>query len=195
VTKDKSEYTRARWQIDAHAFWRSSGNRLLTAEDFEGYGPDEIGTKFIGLSRVTVYDYPQHVAVGEALEKKGRLPKTYMAIAPGSHNPEVWDDVVRIRTLNTIQAQKGRQAHTCPLQFDIVDRLIVRYSNKGDLVYDPFAGLMTVPYRAILLGRRGGGSELSEDYFRDGAHYLAVAESKAAAPTLFDMDVEGIETV
>ena len=108
-----------------------------------------------------------------------------MAIAPGSHAEDVWDDVNRMRTLNTDQVQKGREAHVCPLQFDIVDRLINRYSNKGELVYDPFAGLMTVPYRAILLGRRGGESELSEDYFRDGLRYLDMAEHNILAPTLF----------
>jgi len=188
VVKDKRDYTRARWQVDAHAFWRSSGNRLLTAEELEGYGPEEMGAKFLEASRTKIYDYSQHVAIGETLEKRGKLPATYMAIAPGSHASEVWDDVVRMRTLNADQAQRGWQAHICPLQFDIVDRLIVRYSNKGDMVYDPFGGLMTVPYRAILSGRRGGGSELSEDYFRDGVRYLTIAESKATAPTLFDLE-------
>ncbi|MDR2042507.1 MAG: hypothetical protein LBP98_09385 [Tannerella sp.] len=190
VKKDKSEYTRARWQIDAHAFWRSSGNRLLSAEELAEYGPDELGQKFRNSSRSAIYDYAQHVALGEGLEKKNKLPATFMAIAPGSYAPEVWDDVNRMKTLNTSQAQKGKQAHICPLQFDIVDRLITRYSNKGELVYDPFAGLMTVPYRAILLGRRGGGSELSEEYFRDGVKYLAIAESNASSPTLFDMEEE-----
>ena len=67
-------------------------------------------------------------------------------------------------------------------------QVVVRH--KGELVYDPFAGLMTVPYRAILLGRRGGGSELCDEYFRDGTRYLAIAESKATAPTLFDMEMK-----
>ena len=111
-----------------------------------------------------------------------------MAIAPGSPAEDVWDDVNRMRTLNTDQVQKGREAHVCPLQFDIVDRLINRYSNKGDFVYDPFAGLMTVSYRAILLGRRGGGSELTEKYIRDELRYLDMAEHGALAPTLFDAE-------
>ena len=185
VEKDKTGYTRARWQIDAHAFWRSSGDRLLSAKELEGYGPDEMGRRFRDVSRSAIYNYAQHVAIGESLERKGKLPGTFMAIAPGSHAEDVWDDVNRMRTLNTDQVQKGREAHVCPLQFDIVDRLINRYSNKGELVYDPFAGLMTVPYRAILLGRRGGGSELSEDYFRDGLRYLDMAEHNILAPTLF----------
>jgi hypothetical protein len=43
VAKPKEVYTRARWQLDAHAFWRSSGNRLLTADELTQYGPDVIG--------------------------------------------------------------------------------------------------------------------------------------------------------
>ena len=50
-----------------------------------------------------------------------------------------------MRTLNGDQAKRAVEQHVCPLQFDIVDRLIERYSNPDDLVYDPFAGLMTVP--------------------------------------------------
>ena len=157
----------------------------MSAEELAGYGPDEMGKRFREVSRSAIYDYAQHVAIGESLEQKNKLPATFMAIAPGSPAKDVWDDVNRMRTLNTDQVQKGREAHVCPLQFDIVDRLINRYSNKGELVYDPFAGLMTVPYRAILLGRRGGGSELSEDYFRDGLRYLDMAERNILAPTLF----------
>jgi hypothetical protein len=74
----------------------------------------------------------------------------------------------------------------CPLQFDIVDRLIDRYSNPDEVVYDPFCGLGTVPYRAILKGRRGGGSELNPGYFMDQVHYLRAAEREFSMPSLFD---------
>jgi hypothetical protein len=73
-----------------------------------------------------------------------------------------------------------------PVQFDIVDRLIDRYSNLDELVYDPFCGLGTVPYRAILKGRRGGGSELNPTYFMDQVHYLKAAEREFTMPSLFD---------
>ena len=53
-------------------------------------------------------------------------------------------------------------------------------------MFDPFAGLMTVPYRAVLLGRRGRGVELNADYWRDGVNYLRGAEQKVAAPSLLD---------
>lgn len=76
--------------------------------------------------------------------------------------------------------------HVCPLQLDIVERIINRYSNKGDLVLDPFGGLMTVPYMAVKMQRRGYGIELNPDYFRDGVGYLQEAENERDAPTLFD---------
>ena len=76
--------------------------------------------------------------------------------------------------------------HICPLQWDIVDRLIRRYSNPGETVFDPFGGLMTVPYRAVLMGRRGTGVELSEQSWRDGVKYLEQAEQEKSQPTLFD---------
>ena len=76
--------------------------------------------------------------------------------------------------------------HVCPLQLDIVERIIDRYSNKGDLVYDPFGGLMTVPMTAVKMKRRGYGIELNPDYFRDGVGYLQAAEAERTMPTLFD---------
>jgi hypothetical protein len=85
------------------------------------------------------------------------------------------------------QKRKGQEMHLCPLQFDIVDRLIERYSNPDDLVFDPFGGLMTVPYRAILKGRRGAATELSAAYFMDGVNYLRAAEEKMTTPQLFDL--------
>ena len=76
--------------------------------------------------------------------------------------------------------------HICPLQIDIVERIINRFSNPGDLVLDPFGGLMTVPATAVKMGRRGYGIELSVDYFRDGIGYLQAAEDEVTMPTLFD---------
>lgn len=185
VKKEKVNYTRAQWQVDAHAFWRSSGNRLLTAEDLEGMGPDKLARAFTEYSLSHVYDYHHHVKVGKDLEARGALPSTFMSLAPGSHDEMVWTDVNRMFTLNGSQSQRGLSNHVCPLQFDIVDRLIERYSMPGETVYDPFGGLMTVPYRAILSGRRGEASELNAGYFFDGIQYLKAAEKQVTMPDLF----------
>ena len=125
--------------------------------------------------------------------KPGRLPSTFMVVAPGSWDMTVWDDINRMRTLNTSQSRRRQQMHVCPLQLDIVERLINRYSNPGDLVADPFAGLFTVPYLAVKMGRKGKGVELNPDYFRDGVGYCETADAEQSAPTLFDLMEEGEE--
>ena len=188
VKKTKEDYSLARWQVDAHAFWRSSGDRPLTAEEMAGYGPGKLAKMFTDYSLQNVYDFDFHVRIGEELQEKSALPSTFMSLAPGSHHPNVWHDVLRMRTLNGEQANRAVEKHVCPLQFDIVDRLIERYSNKGDHVYDPFAGLGTVPVRAIALGRTGGGSELNPAYFLDQVHYLKAEEKAFSMPSLFDFE-------
>lgn len=186
VSRSKDSYSLARWQIDAHAFWRSSGDSLLTPDDLAAMSPDKLAKAFTAWSLAGLYDYETHVRIGEALELRGALPSSFMALAPGSHDPAVWHDVNRMLTLNTTQAAKGREAHVCPLQFDIVDRLIRRYSKPGELVFDPFGGLMTVPYRALKLGRRGRGVELHPGYWADGVKYLEAMEREVATPSLLD---------
>lgn len=186
VAKSKKEYTRARWQIDAHGYWRSSGDRLLTKKEVLSFPVSDLQRVYRKYSRESVYDYKEHVAMAEKLDKDGKLPASFMVVAPGSWTDEVWDDINRMRTMNTLQAKKGRQLHVCPLQIEIVDRLIERYSNVGDTIFDPFGGLMTVPVRALHLGRHGLATELNSDYFRDGVGYLKAEETKKGEPSLFD---------
>lgn len=186
VAKTKEQYTRAQWQIDAHGYWRSSGDRLLTKEELASFPVDSLQAAYRKYSRNSIYNYHDHVELAKKLDVDGRLPATFMVVAPGSWTDEVWDDINRMRTLNTTQSQKRLQMHVCPLQIDIVERIINRYSNPGDVVLDPFGGLMTVPYMAVKMGRKGYGIELNADYFRDGIGYLKAAEIDASMPTLFD---------
>lgn len=187
VKKSKEDYTRAQWQIDAHAYWRSSGDRLITKDELKEIPVDNLQKVYREFSRETVYNYADHVKLAEDLDKEGKLPAVFMVVAPGSWNQmEVWDDINRMRTLNTDQSRRRKQMHVCPLQLDIVERIINRYSNEGDLVYDPFGGLMTVPMMAVKMHRRGYGCELNPDYFRDGVGYLQEAENEIETPTLFD---------
>lgn len=187
VSKSKEEYTRAQWQIDAHGYWRSSGDRLVSKEELKEFPVDSLQQVYREYSRGSVYNYGDHVKLAEDLDKDGKLPATFMVVAPGSWNQlEVWDDINRMRTLNTTQSRRRAQMHVCPLQLDIVERIINRYSNEGDTVYDPFGGLMTVPMTAVKMHRNGKGCELNPDYFRDGVGYLQAAENEVDEPTLFD---------
>jgi len=180
-------YSVARWQVDAHAFWRSSGNRLLGAAELASYGPAKLAKLFTELSLQNVYDYELHVGTGEQMLANNALPATYMSLAPGSNDLMVWHDIVRMKTLNGEQSARAVENHVCPFQIDIVDRLINRYTNPGDVVYDPFHGLGTTGVRAIKLGRKARGSELNAAYFRDQVHYLQLMEREVSMPTLFDM--------
>jgi hypothetical protein len=187
VVHSKQAYTRARWQTDAHAKWRSSGERLIGPEDLVGLPARDVYRRFRDSVRSSVYDYERHVAIAQALEDAKSLPPGFALLPPHAWHPEIWSDVARMRTLNGEQAAKGREMHLCPLQFDIVDRLIESDSNPGDLVYDPFGGLMTVPLRAVLKGRRGMGVELNPGYFEDGVRILRDADRDRATPSLFDL--------
>ena len=188
VTKSKDEYTRAQWQIDAHGYWRSSGDRLVSKEELKEVPVDNLQRVYRQYSREHVYSYQEHVELAKQLDKDGRLPATFMVVAPGSWNQiEVWDDINRMRTLNTTQSRRRATMHVCPLQLDIVERIINRYSNPGDVVYDPFGGLMTVPMMAVKMHRFGKGCELNPDYFRDGVGYLQAEDNDVDSPTLFDL--------
>ncbi|MEJ5127668.1 DNA methyltransferase [Comamonas sp. MYb21] len=186
VVKTKDRYTRARWQADAHGFARSSGDRLLQPEHLAGMPSDAIFQMFKKHSLEEVYNYEHHVRIAQYLEDAGQLPVTFMLLQPQSWSDEVWSDVTRMLTLNGAQSAKGKEMHLCPMQFDIADRAIVQWSNPGDEVYDPFGGLMTVPYRALKLGRRARGCELSPQYFLDGVSYCQAMEREISMPSLFD---------
>jgi DNA modification methylase len=165
ITHEKAAYSRARWQIDAHSFWRSNGNGPLLPEE--------------------LYDYQQHVAKLEEMEQAGNLPASFFYDPPKSNSDQVWDDIVSMRTLNSQQSQQRRENHICPLPFDIVERVINLYSAEGDLVLDPFSGLFTVPYIAIKYGRMAIGIELNQEYYSAGVRYCQDMEQQVLMPTLF----------
>lgn len=188
VIKTKEEYTRAQWQLDAHGYWRSSGDRLMTKEELLKVDVSKLQAAYRKYSRDTVYSYEEHMELAKKLDEDGHLPATFMVCAPGSWTDQVWDDINRMRTLNTNQTQHNRVMHVCPLQLDIVDRLINRYSNPGDLVLDPFGGLGTVALEAIKAGRKGYTIELNNDYFRDAVGYLKeFEETDDTAISMFDL--------
>lgn len=192
VVKTKERYTRSHWQTDAHGFERSSGNRLLTPEDMRLLPHEKIFKMFRDYSIENVYDFEYHVKLGDEMQRLGRLPSTFMLLQPPSWHPDVWTDIARMRTLNMMQERRGQEMHLCPMQFDIADRCIEQFSNVGDIVLDPFAGIGSVPYCAIKLGRIGWGIELSPTYFTDGVAYCEAASRAMAMPSLFDFIDEAV---
>lgn len=186
VVKLKQNYTRGRWQTDAHGYARSSGDRLPAPEDLAKLTHKEIFQAYKRHSLENIYNHEHHVRLCETIDDAGKLPVTFMLLQPQSWTDEVWTDVTRMRTLNGTQWSMGKEMHLCPMQFDIADRCIQQFSQVGETVLDPFGGLMTVPYRAIKWGRKGIGIELSPVYFADGISHLKAMEMKISTPSLFD---------
>src|SRR5690606_38593067 len=77
-------YRRARWQIDAHGYMRSSGDRQLAADEIAGLPADQVYKVWKAYNLSAIYDFEHHVAIGEALEMRGALPPTFMLLPPHS---------------------------------------------------------------------------------------------------------------
>jgi hypothetical protein len=190
--KNPEGYSRARWQIDAHAFTRSNGDRLLAPEEWLKLEHDQIFKRFRDWSLNNVYNFDFHVKLGETLEAAGKLPSGFMLLQPQSWSDDVWTDITRMLTLNGSQWSLGKEMHICPFQLDLVGRVIAQMSNKGDKILDPFAGLFTVPKLAVELDRFGIGFELNPTSFLDGVHYCKIAELDINTLTLFDTLKEAV---
>ena len=187
VTKDKEEYTLADWQLDASGLWRSNGNRLPDPDLLMSWPLDELKRWWHQYCLSHNYNYDEHVQLAKALEERGKLPKIFALLPAVSRNADIWTDIARMRTLNSEQSRRNQENHVCPLQLDIIKRLITRYSNKGELVFDPFGGIGSVPYQALKMGRRGLMTELNQSYWRCAVGYCEMAENELLAPTLFDL--------
>lgn len=91
----------------------------------------------------------------------------------------VWMTVDQGRVLNKDGAKDNNdERHICPLQLDVIERAVELWSNPGDLVYSPFAGIGSEGVGALTLDRRFVGSELKESYFHQAKQNLANAKSQ-----------------
>lgn len=97
-----------------------------------------------------------------------------------------------IRETNTLNVREGRgeddTKHICPLQLDVIDRLVRLYTNPGEIVFSPFTGIGSEGYVAVKRGRRFYGCELKEEYYNAAMNNLRRAETEAeqmSSDTLF----------
>lgn len=187
VTKDKADYTKALWQLDAHSYQRSNGDRFLTKEELKKLDVKKIVAAWKKRNLSEVYDFNEHYRICKELDDLEKLSSTFMTLPVHSNNEMVWTDINRMNTLNTNQANSKKEKHICPLQFDIIERLINRYTMKGEIVLDPFGGLFSTAYKAIDMDRKAISIELNPEYFVDGLYYIKAMMHKKTIPTLFDV--------
>jgi len=117
-----------------------------------------------------------------------------VAIHPDLTNDEwiewarpIWYGIKETDTLNTaIAKENDDERHICPLQLGTIERCIRLWSNPGELVVSPFAGIGSEGFEAIRRGRRFWGCELKASYARVAARNLGIAETLKTQGALFD---------
>lgn len=95
-----------------------------------------------------------------------------------------------IRESNTLNVRAGREEaderHIAPLQLDLIERCVRLWSNKGELVLSPFAGIGSEGVVSLEQGRRFVGCELKPSYWKTAVDNLRETEDRVNAPTLLD---------
>lgn len=150
--------------------------------------------QFVGLeadrakSRGTLLDYLiKFRAPGEndtPIESEGEVSRNdWIQWAEGC-----WTDIKETDTLNVKAARSESDTrHICPLQLGVINRIVRLYSNPGEIVFSPFAGIGSEGYEAIKLGRRFYGCELKPEYHAENLRNLsrAVQSRDQKANTMF----------
>jgi DNA modification methylase len=99
----------------------------------------------------------------------------------------VWYGIRQTDTLNVEEAREAKdEKHVCPLQLDLIERLVKLYSNPGEIVLDPFTGIGSTGYVALELDRKFVGIELKPSYFETAKKNLERMLKKRTQATLWE---------
>lgn len=99
----------------------------------------------------------------------------------------VWFDIDQSEVLNKeVARDNADERHICPLQIDLIRRAVQIWSNPGDVIGSPFAGIGSEGYGAILEARKFVGIELKETYFNVGLSNLRVADQQMKQRRMFE---------
>ena len=130
--------------------------------------------------------FDRYVGSLEIPIKKDNNPHYYAIQVWQRYASPVWMD---IRQTNVLNAKVARDAHDekhiCPLQLDVIEKSLELWTNKDDLVFDPFAGIGSTGYISIKTGRRFKGIELKKQYFEQATKYIMSAENQNRQLSLF----------
>ena len=113
---------------------------------------------------------------GDNPERISHTHETFPVDVWQNYASPVWMDIRQSDTLQKKSAREDKdERHICPLQLEVIQRCIDLWTNPGDIVLDPFAGIGSVPYVAVTMGRRGIGVELKESYYKQARNNLEIA--------------------
>lgn len=102
------------------------------------------------------------------------------------YNSPVWWDINQSNTLNRMFSDEESERHICPLQLDVIERIVNLYSNPDDTVFTPFMGIGSEVYQSVKMGRKAIGIELKDAYFEQAVKNMQSLEQEKAQMTLFD---------
>jgi len=102
------------------------------------------------------------------------------------YNSPVWWDINQSNTLNRMFSDEESERHICPLQLDVIERIVNLYSNPDDTVFTPFMGIGSEVYQSVKMGRKAIGIELKDAYFEQAVKNMKSLEEEKAQMTLFD---------
>ena len=113
---------------------------------------------------------------GDNPERVSHTHETFPVDVWQNYASPVWMDIRQSDTLQKKSAREDKdERHICPLQLEVIQRCIELWTNPNDIVLDPFAGIGSVPYTAVKMGRRGIGVELKESYYKQAVNNLEIA--------------------
>lgn len=125
---------------------------------------------------------------GENPERVTNTNETFPVKVWQKYASPVWMDINPSDTLQKSSAREHKdEKHICPLQLEVIRRAVRLWTNEGDTVLSPFAGIGSEGYVALQMERRFVGIELKESYYRQAVKNLENAIMMAEQPTLFDV--------
>lgn len=137
--------------------------------------------------------HPDYILV---FKKHGDNPIPVTPFAAGEVSSEdwikwahpVWNDIRETNTLNVAVARTDQdEKHMCPLQLDVIDRLVRLWTNPGETVFSPFAGIGSEGVGAIRKGRKFVGIELKPEYYNVALRNLDNAVHESYQGTLWSL--------
>lgn len=160
--------------------WPIEGGKPVKQKRIPG---DYIGTEPPNLAK---YRQVPSISTGDMVTVKDYDLRGYSIDVWQRYASPVWFDIDQTNVLNYQMAKDSQdEKHICPLQLDVIARCVDLWTNKGDTVFSPFAGIGSEGYESIKLGRKFIGIELKESYWKHAQRYLADAERIASTPDLF----------
>lgn len=98
----------------------------------------------------------------------------------------VWLDIKETNTLNArVARENADERHICPLQLDFIERCVRLWSNPGEIVFSPFAGIGSELYVAVQHDRLALGIELKPSYWRVAVNNLRSLDARKDQAVMF----------